>query len=436
VTAPAEASPAVPTIPLDPPADAVSVPSEEKTKPGFTWRWYWKDSLRYDIQLPFEQYWIGPDRGVLSRPFEERLAFIGKIGGRLQVDAAGYDTTRGLASIDADIELRRLRLGTRGDFYLLRHVSYAFDVDFIGTDVEPGDAYLWWSDLPIVQGVKIGNFTPAFSLESVTSSRDIVFMEPALPVTAFGPARSTGIELGGPVLGERVTWTLGYARTLGSPDEGDRSTAPGRGFGRVTWLVQDDRQAVRLTHLGASGSLLFDAEDVRYQTRPESHIAPYLLDTGTLRAADQSTSGGVELLHIRGPWLAMGEAIAATVRGDGSVSFWGGYALVSRSLTGDPQPYDRTQGVLGRFVPVHPFSWKDRTWGALRASGRVSHLDLSDGRVRGGRETNLMADLTWALDRYLLFKVETGLGFIRDRAGAGNDGNVFFVQTRLQIDFY
>jgi phosphate-selective porin len=411
--------------------DAVTVPPESTEAPAFTWRWYWDQGLRYDVQVPFDEYWAGPDPEKV--PLQKRLGFIGKIGGRLQVDAAAYGTARGLAPIDAGIEVRRLRFGTRGDFYLLAHASYAFDVDIVGTDFEPGDAYLWWTDVPWVQGVKIGNFTPSFSLESVTSTRDIVFMEPGLPVSAFGPARSAGIELGGPVLGERLTWSLGYARTLGSPDEGDRSTAPGRGFGRVTWLVEDDRAAARLTHLGLSGSLLFAADDVRYQTRPESHLAPYLVDTGTLRAADQSTSFGFELLHIRGPWLFMSETLGATVQGEGSASFWGTYALASRSLTGEPQPYDRTQGVLGRFEPATPFSWRNRTWGALRTSARVSHLDLSDGPVRGGRETNLMTDLTWTLDRYLLFKIEGGLGFIRDRPG---DGNVFFVQTRLQIDFY
>lgn len=416
-----------------PPADTASLYSKEPETHRLAWHWYWDRGVRYEIQVPFDRYWIGPDQGLLDRPLEERLAFIGKIGGRLQVDAAGYGTADGLAPVDAGIEVRRLRFGTRGDFYLLGHASYALDVDFIGTDVEAGDAYLWWNDLPWVQGIKIGNFTPAFSLESVTSARDIVFMEPALPVSAFGPARSVGVELGGPVLNERVTWALGFARTLGSPDEGDRSQGPGRGFSRVTWLVQDDRQAVRLWHLGASMSLLFAADDVQYQTRPESHLAPYLLDTGTLPAADQSTSGGFELVHIRGPWLFMTEALAASIRGDGSASFWGCYAVASRSLTGDPQPYDRTQGVLGRFEPVRPFSWNERAWGAVRASGRVSHLDLVDGMVRGGRETNLLGDLTWALNRYLQFKVEVGLAFVRDRPDAGN---LFFVQTRLQVDFY
>ena len=427
----AEVPPAVET-PASEPALPL-VPEPERS--AYIWRWYWDNGIRYDLEVPFDKYWIGPERGLLERPFEERLALIGRIGARLQVDAADYGTGHGLDHVDAGIEIRRLRFGTRGDFYLLRHASYAFDVDIVGTDVEPGDAYLWWSDIPYIRGFKIGNFTPAFSLASVTSTRDLMFMETGLPVSAFGPARSAGIEIGGPVLNERVTWSLGYAHTLQNQDEGDKSKAPGRGFGRVTWLMQDDRQAVRLTHVGASMSLLFAADDIHYQTRPESHLAPFLVDTGTLRAADQSASYGLEFLHIRGPWVAMAEALGATVRGSGKddVTFWGFYALASKSLTGDPQPYNRTEGVLGRYEPVHPFSWSNHTWGAVRASTRVSYLDLSDGPVRGGRETNLMGDVTWAVNRYLQFKAECGMALVRDRP---DDGNLFIAQTRLQLDFY
>jgi hypothetical protein len=176
-------------VDLDP-SDPEVVPAE--APPRATWHWYWDEGIRYDLELPFEEYWIGPDEGPLQASIEKRLAFVGRIGGRLQVDAAAYEAARGLDPVDGGIELRRLRLGTRGDFYLLAHVSYAFDVDIVGNDLEPGDAYLWWTDVPFVRGVKIGNFTPAFSLESVTSGRDLVFMETGLPVSAFGPARSAG----------------------------------------------------------------------------------------------------------------------------------------------------------------------------------------------------------------------------------------------------
>ncbi len=152
-----------------------------------------------------------------------------------------------------------------------------------------------------------------------------------------------------------------------------------------------------------------------------------------LHAADQSAAYGVEALHLRGPWLAMGEGLAATVSGKSSVDFWGLYGLATYTFTGETQPYDRTSGILDKFVPARPFSWRDKTYGALRVGARVSHVDLNDGPVRGGRETDLTANLSWVVTSWLLFKVEYGLAFVRERPDAGN---LHFVQSRLQIDFY
>jgi len=398
------------------------------------WSWKWDDGVRYHLEIPFDSVWVVPDRGpLLDEPIEKRLAFVGTIGARVQVDGAGYASTRGLEDVDNGGELRRLRFGTRGVYYLLGHVSYALDVELIDSSFEVGDVYLWWKGLPVIQRFKIGNFTPPMSLESLTSSRDTVFMETALPVEALGPARSSGVQIGGPVLDQRVTWALSFVRTLGTTDQGDKSKAGGRAVGRITWLPEDDRERARLWHVGAGASVLFSAENVRFESRPESHVAPSLVDTGELRAADQSTIFDLELMHIRGPWLFLGEGLGATVSGAGSATFWGAYALAAYSLTGESQPYDRTSGILDKFVPARPFSWHDGTWGALRVAGRVSHVDLTDGPVAGGRETNLTADLTWFVNSWLLFKIEYGSGFIRSRPDAGN---LHFGQARLQIDFY
>jgi len=414
------------------PAAQAEAPKPEAKR--WIWSWKWDNGVRYHLEVPFENVWIGPDKGPLrNEEIEKRLAFVGTIGARFQVDAAGYASTRGLEDVDSGGELRRLRFGTRGDFYLLGHVSYALDVELIGSSFEVGDVYFWWKELPIIQRFKIGNFTPPMSLESLTSSRDTVFMETGLPVEAFGPARSSGIQIGGPVLDQRLTWAFASVRTLGTTDQGDKSKAGGRALGRITWLPEDDPEHARLTHVGVSASILFSAEDVRYETRPESHVAPSLVDTGKLRAANQSTASGIELLHIRGPWLFMGEGLGTRVSGNHDGTFWGADALAGYTLTGESQPYDRTSGILDQFVPARPFSWHDRTWGALRVAGRVSHVDLSQGPVAGGRETNLTADLTWFLNSWLLFKVEYGQAFVRSRPDAGN---LHFGQARLQIDFY
>lgn len=64
---------------------------------------------------------------------------------------------------------------------------------------------------------------------------------------------------------------------------------------------------------------------------------------------------------------------------------------------------------------------------------RVSYLDLGDGSVNGGRETNFTADLTWFLNHYLSLDIEYGFAAVRDRP---NGGNLHFAQSRFQFDFF
>ena len=413
-------------------ADEPTPPTE---KPKLTWGWWWDEKLHYHLEVPLEKIWLLPDTGpITGKPLEERLAFVGTIGGRVQVDTAGYHQTQGLEDVHGGIALRRLRFGTRGDFYLLQRVSYAADLELQERTLQMGDVYLWWRQVPVVGRFKIGNFDPSVTLESVTGSRDTLFMESGLPVLAFAPGRSSGIEVGGPILGERVTWALGASRTIQTPVVGDQSKAGGRVSGRLTWLVEDTRTAPRLTHLGASTSVLLAPADVQYRARPESFLAPTLVDTGGLRA-DDATVVGAEFLRIDGPWLVMSEAIMAAVGGGRQRGIlWGAYASIGRFLTGgDSQPYDRGDGSLGRFEPSRPFSWSARTWGALRAAARVSYLDLDDAPIKGGRETNVVTDLSWYLGHYVVLKLELGYAAIRSRP---NDGNLYFIQSRFQYDFY
>lgn len=417
---------------VDADGDAAAAAAAPAPRP-VRWQWAWDDGLQYHLEVPFDFIpGTGPVRG---RPIENRLALVGTVGARIQVDGAAYETYRGLDPIDGGAELRRARIGTRGDFYLLGHASYALDLEVIAAGLEVGDVYLWWKDVPWVQRLKIGIFTPPMALESVTSARDIVFMETGLPVEAFGPARSTGVEIGGPQLDRRLTWAVAMVRTITTTDQGDKSRDGGRGVARLTWLPQDEQDAPRLTHLGLGASLLFESRDVQYRTRPESHLAPSLVDTGALRAASSASVYGFELLHVRGALLAMGEAMVARVSRDhhGTATFWGTYALASWSVTGEAQPYDRASGILARFEPARPLSWQQRAWGAVRLGVRVSHIDLDDGTVRGGRETDLMTNVTWVLNRWLLFKLEYGAGFVRGRPDAGN---LQLMQMRLQLDFY
>ena len=396
-----------------------------------TWAWRWEHGLRYQVARPLPEF--VPETGPLGHELDRRIAMDGAIGFRLQVDAAGYAATGTVNDDYPGIQVRRLYVGTSGTFSLLGHVDYAVDLELTGGDVQVGDSYLAFHDLPYVQTLQIGNFDPAFSLEAVTSSRDILFMERATAVEALTPGRKAGLQIGGPVLEQRATWALGAFGNVGrgNHDVGDQSTGVGRIDGRVTWLLTDAAPA-ELTHLGIGIEYAFAADTIRYRTRPESHLASHLLDTEDLDAHG-AAQWSLEFATIRGPLTIEAEHMGAAVETAGTVAFHGGYLAASRFLTDDVQPYDHTRGRLGRVLPSRPFSFHDRTWGAFRVGARLSYLDLEHGPVRGGREINVTLDAAWHLTDWLAYKVEYGVASIHGRP---QEGALHFVQTRLQIDFY
>ena len=84
--------------------DPEPVPAPVATEPErrpFTFDWYWDKGIRYDIEVPFDKYWVLPDEGPLERPFEERLALIGRIGGRLPWTPPGGSSRTAPRPVDA-----------------------------------------------------------------------------------------------------------------------------------------------------------------------------------------------------------------------------------------------------------------------------------------------------------------------------------------------
>lgn len=71
-------------------------------------------------------------------------------------------------------------------------------------------------------------------------------------------------------------------------------------------------------------------------------------------------------------------------------------------------------------------------WGAVEVGARYSHLDLDDGRVRGGIMDIGTVRVNWYSSPY----VKTGFNY--GVAGVGRhdpDGRVFIFQGRFELDF-
>jgi len=372
----------------------------------------------------------------------QEVKFAGNLGGRLEVDGAGYDAAHSLPTFDSGFELRRARLIAKGASILGVGFFYRVDLGYVPNKFTITQAYVGVPGVPYLGTVEFGQFTPPVGLQLLTSSWDIPLMEPAAPLQAIAPPSQPGVQASNTFMDKRGTWTFGAYRGIGAGDYGSDSKGVGNLMGRATWLAVNDiaadrPSANRYLHLGLSANLLHGSNgQIRYRSRPESYLAPYVIDTGTLDVSNGQTLGG-ELLWVDGPLTVQGEILASRVDAgpSGTLDFGGGYALASWYLTGESRPYNRDTGLPGRLIPLRNFGFgPDAGWGAFEVAGRLSYTNLSDGAVQGGRLTMLMTSLNWTLRPELKCMFELGTGRVSD-AATGN-GRIVIAQLRMGVYFY
>ena len=133
-----------------------------------------------------------------------------KIGGRIMADTVSWDTD---SAVEAAIgeqtsasEFRRARLYMAGTIY--GNVIFKAQYDFAGGDADFKDVYLGIKGIPGLGTVRVGHFKEPFSLEALTSSKYITFMERALP-GVFAPLRNTGLGFHSTALDNRLTMAAG-----------------------------------------------------------------------------------------------------------------------------------------------------------------------------------------------------------------------------------
>jgi phosphate-selective porin OprO/OprP len=191
-------------------------------------------------------------------------------------------------------------------------------------------------------------------------------------------------------------------------------------MGRLTWLPvgrldPDVPAANRFLHLGLSANYQYSAtSDLRYKSRPESYLAPVVIDTGNIDASGAATIA-VEAAWVNGPFSLQGELIHSFVQvNNGSTLNFGGF-----------------YGSASWYLTNFDFG-KAGAWGAVELAGRFSHTDLTDGSVQGGRLNILMAGVNWYLNPHLRWMFDCGMGRV---SGGPLDGHMLIFQTRIGVDF-
>jgi phosphate-selective porin OprO/OprP len=285
-------------------------------------------------------------------------------------------------------------------------------------------------DIPYAGTFRIGTFDAPMSLEYLTSSRATALMEQGLVVEALAPGTLSGGMLSNHLAAKRVTWAFGFFSQGADAEVGDDSDALARLIGRLTWLPW--RTADGLLHVGLSSGWAFvPVGEVRYQSRPESFFAPFIVDTGEIDAR-HSFVVGAESAWVRGRASVQGEYMQSIVqREQGGESTFGGFYLTgSFFLTPDSRAYNDSVAAFTSLEPARPVSWKARQIGAIEAAARLSFVDLTDGDVRGGRGLVLMSGINWYLNRYV--RLQFNVGYVH-ASGGPRPGDAAVLQTRFDL---
>lgn len=428
--APAEAS----AVDPDPASSGPELRAQEQpepiegasdVEPGETIDFYWKEGVNYQVR-PLH---AAPE--PIAR-YERFLALEGRVGMKLAVDAAGFDSTGSLPSLDPTAQLRRFFLYTTGKFRLVLPLVFKLEAGVVDDEPYLDNFYVGATGVPYAGTVRVGQFDAPMSLDLLTGSSYRTFMEAPAPVQALAPGQKAGVQVASFSDRYRLSWQAGLFTDGQRQDVGDATRDVVRAVGRIVWRDVVGPPESRLRHVGLSASYVLSSSDrVRYRSRPESFLAPYLVDTGDLDADDVLLLGG-ELAARDGPTSVQGEVLASFVRSSavGDPTLYGGYVEVAHTLTGEPRIYERSVGAFGRLVPRRDFDPWQGTWGAFEIAGRVSGVDLNDAGARGGRMALLGAAFNWYWNRYVRLMLGYELAFVR---GADRTGNLQVFQGRVQF---
>ncbi len=353
-----------------------------------------------------------------------------KWGGRVQADYtfASADDELELAfgpeNFQDGFEFRRARLFVEGVIY--DRVEFKIEYDFASGESEVKDTYIAllneWGD------VKFGHFKEPFSLETLTSSRFIAFVERSLTHDAFAPERNSGIGIAGG--SDAWNWGLGAfydADDFGTSVDENRINLTGR-FAYRPIYADGGKRLLHLA-LAASSKDSGDTGVFRFRTRPEAHFTTRLVDTGEF-TADSATLLGGELAGVFGPFWFAGEYMQSDVDAPevGDPAFDGYYLQAGYFFTGESRGYKTSSGAFDRTKPANPLL-EDGGMGAWEVLARLSNVDLSDEGVLGGEQENVTVGLNWYPNAATRLMLNYVLADVEDL------GEADFILARWAVDF-
>jgi len=347
-------------------------------------------------------------------------AFTIELRGRIFVDIASFeeDFATRQDNVD-DTAFRAARLGVQGGW---EDFSFVAELDFGGEKIAFKDFRLRWSGEQF--RITIGNQKTPNSIEQLTSSTVITFLERAQPAQAFRYDRRIGVLISRG--GGNYSLAAGVFGGAIGDDRRDFEVSDSTVIaGRATFAPLNE--AGRVVHLGIHARRYNrDAtpETVRFRARPGIGLADHYVDQRT--TADSSTLIGLEALYINGPIHVMAEWAAEDADGAADATAWA--IMGGVMLTGESRVYRASDGVLRGLVPARPVN--DGGWGALEVVGRVDQLDTDSA----GRQMSYSAGLNWQIERNVRIMANVIMADIDGPARFG-EGDFQGFQMRFQVNW-
>ncbi len=406
----------------------------------------------------------GPSDNLVEARWDNRLEFEtrdgnfkGAIGGRIHADAVyvkGESDLENFLRPQGDFNnrndralIRRARVYLKGTIY--EDFFYKLQYDFADNLNNENEidgfrgVYVGMKNIPYIGKITVGQFKEPFSLEELTSSNYITFLERGLP-NVFAPGYRWGAAINNSWFDDRVTFGIGAFRnstgsgTMSSSNEWNLTTR----LTGLPWYEDEDK----LVHVGTSYSLRLPSEwrnninnnTLDFDTGPELRTRDDFVNTTNFNV-NLENRVGFEGAVVYGPLSLQGELIQTWLdkaydgRGvtPGYAYLYGAYGFISYFLTGENRNFNKSSAEFDGITPRNNFSLKDGTWGAWELAARYSHLDLNykDRNINGG----ILNDITIGINWYLNPNMRIMFNYVHSNLnGVGYaDG----VQTRFQIEF-
>jgi phosphate-selective porin OprO/OprP len=372
-----------------------------------------------------------------------------RIGGVIQADARVYPSKTTPTSATDAFVMRKVRPVLEGVF--LQNIGFRLMPDFGNGTTVLQDAYVELR-LDKAANIRAGKFKSPFGLERLQQDVDTEFVERGLP-TNLAPNRDTGIQLGGSVLADTLSYQVGAFN--GVPDN---STTDGDSNDEKDLVARIFAEPFRNgdSWLSGLGIGIAYGRGVQSGTVTSSNLTTYrtvgqenffVFNTGAF-ADGERTKIGPQFYYYNGPFGMLGEYINS-------------HQLVTRASNQKRDFHSQAWQVNGYWVvtgedasfrnptPRNPYSGSSPGSGAVEVVARfgVQSIDdsafegsaaarLADPNVSASVARNAGVGVNWYFNRN--FKMQANYDqttFDGGGAGGTNLHTEKAIFTRLQANF-